>query len=359
MTEPALTTGPVLVVGTGLLGTSIGLALRDRGVEVLLHDVSPTAQALAADLGAGRPAYEGDVPALVVIATPVDVAGHLVAEYLDRYPYATVTDVGSVKNVVLAATGTSDMSRFVGSHPMAGREKSGPIAARTDLFAGRPWVVVNSGRSSGDALAVVRCLAIDVGASPVTMDAATHDAAVALVSHMPQVMSSLVAARLRDADPAMLELAGQGLRDVTRIASSPPEMWTSILTANSEAVTTVLAALRADLDDVIGALDTVAAGSHATVAGAIAAGNTGVARIPGKHGSAAQSYEAVSVLVPDRPGELARLLTLMGDQGFNLEDLHLEHSPRQPMGVAVISVMPSVRTAFEEMLAAHGWRVAS
>ncbi|GAA2729457.1 prephenate dehydrogenase [Cellulomonas aerilata] len=367
---PVATRGPVRVVGTGLLGTSVGLSLATRGVDVVLHDSSRTAMYLARDLGAGRPATPDDDAdvRLVVVAVPPDITADVVRAELAAHPSAVVTDVASVKGYVLDELRASgvDLRRYVGSHPMAGRELSGPAAAVPDLFVGRPWVLTGTGEP--DAVLAVRTLATDLGAVPVTMDAAEHDAAMALVSHVPQVAASLVAGRLTDAPDAALSLAGQGLRDVTRIASSDPRLWTSILAANAGPVRDVLVALRADLDRVIDALghadlatgpETVAAGALGTVATTIAHGNTGVARIPGKHGGAHREYRVVTVLVPDAPGELARLLADVGDAGVNLEDLRMEHSPRHPMGMAAISVLPDRGDHLENELAARGWRLAS
>ena len=367
--SPVATTGPVRIVGTGLLGASIGLALATRGVDVVLHDSSRTALALARDVGAGRLPADDDAPVrLVVVAAPPDVTADVVIAELRAHPLAVVTDVASVKGAVLdelVAAG-ADLSRYVGSHPMAGRERSGPTAARADLFAGRPWVIAGSAHSSAAAVLAVRQLATDLGATPIAMEAREHDAAVAVVSHVPQVVASLVAARLTDAPATALDLSGQGLRDVTRIASSDAPLWTSILAANAAAVRSVLMDLRADLDVVIDALGD-ADGSHGTAAvgalGALArtvtAGNLGVARIPGKHGGAPRHYEVVTVLVPDAPGELARLFADVGDAEVNIEDLQLEHSPQQPVGLAMISVLTGRSEPLEMELVARGWRVAN
>jgi len=366
---PVATTGPVRIVGTGLLGASIGLSLMTRGVDVVLHDSSRTALALARDVGAGRLPSDGDdAVRLVVVAAPPDVTAEVVIAELAAHPQAVVTDVASVKGAVLdelVAAG-ADLSRYVGSHPMAGRERSGPTAARADLFAGRPWVIAESGRSSQDAVLAVRQLAVDLGATPVSMEAREHDAAVAVVSHVPQVIASLVAARLADAPAAALDLSGQGLRDVTRIASSDAPLWTSILAANAAAVRSVLMDLRSDLDVVIDALaeadaphGTAAVGALGALARTVTAGNLGVARIPGKHGGAPRHYEVVTVLVPDAPGELARLFSDVGDAGVNIEDLQLEHSPRQPVGLAMISVLTGRSEPLERELVARGWRVAN
>ncbi len=369
--EVAATRGPVRVVGTGLLGTSVGLRLTALGVPVQLADPSRTAVALARDLGAGRPAHQDDAPpALVVVAAPPDVTAPVVADELAAHPDAVVTDLASVKGHVLAELRTSgaDLTRYVGSHPMAGRERSGPSAAVPDLFLGRPWVLVDPGVARPAALLAVRALAGDLGAVPVVLTAQAHDEAVAAVSHVPQLAASLVAARLRDLDDAALGLAGQGLRDVTRIAASDPALWTSILAANAAAVRAVLGDLRDDLDGVLAALAAadrpaqdpdVAPGALATIARAIAAGNAGVARIPGKHGQVQRTYTALTVLVPDSPGSLARLLTEVGAAGVNLEDLQIEHAAGRPVGMATIWVLPDRAAHLTGELTARGWRLVS
>ncbi len=232
-----------------------------------------------------------------------------------------VTDVASVKGRPLAsllASGTDGLDRYVGGHPLAGRERSGAVAARGDLFVGRPWVLTPSQDARPDAVAVVRDLAVDLGAAPVVMPAADHDGAVARVSHVPQVAASLVAARLLDAEDGAVALAGQGLRDVTRVAASDPELWVQILGANAGPVAEVLRALRGDLDSVVAALEALAVdadapGARADLARALDAGVRGQARIPGKHGAAPQRFAVVTVQVPDRPGELARMLAAMGE----------------------------------------------
>jgi prephenate dehydrogenase len=240
---------------------------------------------------------------------------------------------------------------------MAGRERSGPVAGRGDLFGGRPWVVCEGDPA---AQAAVTDLALDLGAVPVRMSAAAHDEAVAIVSHLPQLASSLVAARLRSAPEQALALAGQGLRDVTRIAASEPAMWVQILAANAAPVAAVLREMHDDLGTVLQALESLAAsdcaaGARAGIARAVTAGNDGVARVPGKHGAAPTTYAVVTVVVPDRPGQLGRLFSDMGEVGVNLEDLHLEHSPGQPVGIAELSVLPTAREHLEAALAQRGW----
>jgi len=358
----------VRVVGTGLVGTSVGLGLTKLGVDVTLHDPSPSAAALARDLGAGRLPAAGDPPPdLVVVAAPPDVVADVIRRELAAAPTAVVTDVASVKSAVLRELATSgvDLRRYVGGHPLAGRERSGPVAARDDLFDGRPWVLTPAEDTDPAAVALVRTVATALGAAVSTMGAAEHDEAVAVVSHVPQVAASLVATRLRELPERAVALAGQGLRDVTRIAASDPGLWTQILAGNAPAVARTLHALRDDLDAVLRAVDALAAderpegapGARAAVAGLVAGGNEGQARIPGKHGAAPTAYAQVPVLVPDRPGELARLLHDVGQAGINLEDLRLEHSQGRPMAVAEIAVLPAAAAPLVAALTARGWTV--
>ncbi|NHN57008.1 prephenate dehydrogenase [Calidifontibacter sp. DB0510] len=355
----------VHVVGCGLIGTSIGMALSRKGFQVTLSDASPTAVALARDLGAGMPASAADAaPDVVVVAAPPDVAASVVVDQLTAYPSAVVTDVASMKAKVLddVAEAGADLTRYVGSHPMAGRERSGAVAARADLFEGRTWVVCPGPASSPRAAAEVEQIARATGAATVTMGAEEHDEAVAAVSHLPQVAASLVAARLRDLPDDALALCGQGVRDVTRIAESDPMLWTQILAGNAAAVAPVLDRMAADLDAVRQAVSALGAesradGARGVVAKAIADGQLGHARIPGKHGSAPTAYATVIAVVPDRAGALARLFQDVGDAGINLEDLRLEHGVGAQVGLAELSVLPAVAERLREVLSHKGWSV--
>jgi len=353
--------GSVRIVGAGLLGTSIGLALTKLGIDVSIESASPASQALAVDYGAGRAAAEGDQPSLVVVCVPPDVTARLVIENLNKFPNAIVTDVASVKSSIfdsLAAAG-ADTSRFVGSHPMAGRERGGAMSGRADLFVGRPWVITPSASNQADSIKLIEDLALDLGAVPVVMAAVQHDQAVALVSHVPQLISSLLAARLIDADAAEIALAGQGLRDTTRIAASDPSLWLQILTANSASVAEILRSFQDDLGKLVDALESPSQpGSLSVLNGALEAGNRGVDRIPGKHGAKATQYAQVVAMIDDRPGQFAKLLTDIGEIGINLEDVKLEHSPGAQIGLVEVYVLPEVGAKLASELASRGWRIA-
>ncbi|MCO4256650.1 prephenate dehydrogenase [Pseudarthrobacter cellobiosi] len=354
--------GPVVVIGTGLLGASIGLGLRGRGVPVFLSDPSPTNQAVAVDIGAGQPLDQlGDeAPELVVVAAPPDVTADVVARALADYPDSGVVDIASVKAAILAELGGrgADLTRYVGTHPMAGREKSGPVAARGELFTSMPWVVCPGPESSAAAVQTARSLASDLGAVVSQFTADEHDEAVALVSHLPQIMSSLLASRLQGTPLHALSLAGNGLRDVTRIAASDPTLWVQILGGNAGKVVEILYGVREDLNRLIGTLEEpLAPGARLDLAQLISEGNAGQARIPGKHGGPPQAYSWLTVLVDDRPGQIAQLLTEIGEIGVNVEDLRLDHSSGQNVGMVELSVLPNKHDHLIEALNDRGWRV--
>lgn len=369
----ATVSGPVLIIGAGLLGASIGLGLAAQGVETWVSDISPTTEAVAADIGAGaslarRTAEIGaervhaDLdPQLVVVATPPDVTAPTVERALADYPEAVVLDIASVKEPILLAlrrTG-ADLSRYIGTHPMSGREKSGPVAARGELFISRPWVICEHDDVAQETVRLARGLALDLGSNVAYMDVREHDATVALVSHVPQVMSSLLASRLRETPLESLGLAGQGLRDTTRIAGSDPGLWVQILSANAGPVVETLYGVREDLDRLIATLEhPTADGSRLDIAELMTQGNDGVARIPGKHGGAPKAFSALTVLVDDTPGQIARLLAEIGEIGVNIEDMRMEHSQGQPVGMVEISVIPKAHEQLIQELTERGWKIA-
>lgn len=361
----------IVVIGTGLIGTSIALAMRDRGAEVLLSDRDPASLRLAVELGAGAPLPDdaSELGAdLAVLAVPPAAVATTLLDAQKRGLAAVFTDVASVKaRPMLDAIDLGcDLRDYVAGHPLAGRERSGPAAARGDLFVGRPWALCPTPATAPAAVAAVTALARACGAEPLTVDAAEHDRAVALVSHGPHVVSAAMAARLEEAGRVPLGLAGQGVRDVTRIAASDPQLWVGILTANAEPVADVLEAVATDLA-VAASMLRAGAGAGAGSAGADAAagmvgdllrrGVTGRGRIPGKHGGRPSSYAVVSVLIPDRPGELALLFQAAGVAGVNIEDVVIEHSPGRPVGVAELSVRPEAADRLAEALRARGWSV--
>ena len=399
--------GSAVVVGTGLIGTSVALALSEQGVSVWLTDHDPAAARLAADIGAGQvlpeplgapePAQAGPVSGtpprrrpkeppgrgaekphgpwadLAVLAVPPAAVAPSLAAAQARHLARWYTDVASVKALPLrqARELGCDLASFVPGHPLSGRERSGPAAARADLFLGRPWVICPGPQNPPEAVEAVLELVRCCQAEPVQAGADEHDLWVALVSHAPHVVAAAMAARLTDAPGGALGLAGQGLRDVTRIAGGDAGLWTQILAANAAPVARILADVAADLAAAAEALAEdgapQAAGDGAPqpaeypamkqLAGLLDAGSAGVARIPGKRGAPARDNAVVQVVIRDQPGELARLFQVAGESGVNIEDIGIEHSPGLPVGVAELTVRPDAVARLTRALAAAGWPV--
>jgi prephenate dehydrogenase len=367
MTVPAR----VLVSGTGLIGTSVALALREKGTEVFLSDADPATAKLAADLGAGVVVPDlrdaKGIAEIAVLAMPPALVGRELAFAQDCGVADVYTDVASVK--VLPAQQARDLgcdlSCYVPAHPLAGRERHGPAAAQSDLFLGRTWALCPLPETSGDAVTAVTALAVACGADPVVTDPETHDRWVALVSHAPHLVAAAMAARLAPSGvPAeALRLAGGGLRDVTRIAAGDSALWTQILSANAGPVAEVVAAVAEDLAAVARLLarqprGTQGAGAGvAAVTGLLDRGRAGNSRIPGKHGGKPRNFTVVQVVIADQPGELSRLFAAAGAAGVNIEDIRLEHSPGLPVGVAELSVRPDQAGTLLDAMEAGGWPV--
>ncbi len=346
-------TADVLVVGTGLIGTSLGLALHGDA-DVVLADTDPEALATAVVRGAGRPWDGAEGVRVAVVATPP----RAVADQVRRVqPYArTCTHVSSVQAPVQAALEQAgcDLSAVCGSHPMAGRERGGAAMGLASLFAGRAWALCPSEETSEVARRDVEELVRAAGGEPVLLDPARHDAAVALVSHLPQVAASALAAQLLRGGHDAAALAGPGLQDSTRIAASDPELWRELLALNASGVAPLVRALAQDLAGLAEALE---AGADAPVAALLERGNRGRALVPVKRGERDAAFDAVAVSVPDAPGQLAALLVTAGDAGVNVEDVRVDHVPGRPRGVIELAVRSSAREALGTALRAAGWDV--
>jgi prephenate dehydrogenase len=267
-------------------------------------------------------------------------------------------DIGSVKTKSLLEVSQSVVptTRFLATHPMAGREVGGAQSARADLFRSRSWIYIPTDLDGTpvdpDLVAAGLWLIETLGASPVAMSADKHDRAVALVSHLPQVTASLLAAQLLAADSELLELAGAGLRDTTRIAASSPALWDEILSSNSDELLPLLISLQSDLGAFIERL-----GSSASVGDLIEAGNLGRSKIPGKHGGAAREYALLPVVIEDKPGQLAALFDECAGAKVNVEDLTIEHSPGQYTGLITLALSVKDAQILEDHLLKSGWSV--
>ncbi|MFJ5687490.1 prephenate dehydrogenase [Streptomyces sp. NPDC093099] len=355
-----------VVIGTGLIGTSAALALAGRGVTVHLSDHDPARARTAAALGAGTDeAPEGRVDLAIIAVPPTHVAATLSSAMRNGMARGYL-DVASVKGGPrreLEALGL-DLTAYIGTHPMAGKERSGPLAATADLFDGRPWVLTPTRDTDTEVLNLALELVALCRAVPVVMDADAHDRAVALVSHTPQLISSMVAARLEEADETAVRLCGQGIRDVTRIAASDPGMWVEILSANPGPVADVLAGVAADLGETVEALRALQSsdaekrrGGAAGIEDVLRRGNAGRVRVPGKHGAAPATYEVVAVLISDQPGELARIFADASRAGVNVEDVRIDHATGQQAGLVQLMVEPSAAPVLSAALRERGWSI--
>jgi prephenate dehydrogenase len=351
--EPLLE-GPVLVVGAGLIGASVAMALTSAGVETYVRDLDPKVAHVAAARGAGANTRPPDDVCLVVVATPPDDVGRAVVGALAAYPRAVVTDVSSVKAQPLAYVQASgvDASRYVGGHPLAGSERSGPMASAPDLFTGRAWAVVVRDDCDPDAVRMVRALVQACGATAVDMATDDHDLAVARTSHLPHLVAALTAGALAGAPEHHLALSGQGVRDVTRIAAGDPQLWRQIVLANADTLGRLLREVRDGIDELV---TSVSGRDGSRVEAILQAGVAGTAAIPGKHGGPALSLATVTVAIPDEPGALARLFADAGDAQVNIEDLRIDHDPARQFGLVEIDVAEDRAEPLLEALRARDW----
>jgi prephenate dehydrogenase len=347
----------VLIIGAGLIGTSVGLALVRAGYGVFLQDQSLEHLQVAENMGAGRALASYDVPDLVVLAVPPGQLLEVTEVASNKYVNATFTDVCSVKTQPVADIETISgiRGRFVGGHPMAGRETSGPQGARADLFVDRPWILTPTPDVHPERIALVRTMAESCGAVVSTMTAAAHDRAVALTSHTPQLLASLMAGLIAKAPATDIQLSGQGLRDLTRIAGSNPELWDEILQSNATEVDAVLESFGEHLASVRTALQ---AGS--SLREMLHVGNAGKSRIPAKHGGPVRSEDAVvSVSIDDRQGALARLFAAAADAEISIEDVRIDHLLGRELAIVDLSVRPESAQLLRDLLASGGWQVRS
>jgi prephenate dehydrogenase len=350
------------VVGSGLIGTSIGLAAGAAGWQVWMDDADPDRRRLAGQVGAGE-AWDPDVGSvdLAVVAAPPAVTGELTVGLIRANLASTVSHVCSIQSLPRHDVETSGapMARFVGSHPIAGRERSGPHHASADLFRDRPWIVCPAPDTAEDAVAIVERLAVDCGGLVSRMSDADHDQLLARLSHVPQLVASALAGSVTGLDVAQVALAGAGLRDTSRLADSDPTLWTEIVEGNRDAVA---AALREVVEPLRGLLNTLdESGSHASdqVRLLLEAGRAGRSLLGGKHGSVAVRWASVAVVVPDSPGKLARLLADAASCGVNVEDIRVDHAPGQPVGMVELDVRPEGRETLQRALEGQGWTVTS
>jgi prephenate dehydrogenase len=269
-------------------------------------------------------------------------------------PQSTFIDVGSVKNeVVLHVESISGLSkRFVPTHPMAGREIGGAGSARADLFQGRSWILTPSADLQPQSKDLALKLIAHLGASPIELSATDHDQAVAKISHLPQIAASLIAKQLTGTPAEWMELAGQGLRDTTRIAGSDESLWKEIIYSNRAELEQLLINLQNDVAQMIESLD-----NPEEIARLMAQGRAGKALIPGKHGGKAREYWYLPIVIDDKPGQLGAIFNECAAMEVNVEDLNIEHSPGQLSALITLALSENDATKLSNHLIAIGWNV--
>lgn len=351
----------IAVIGTSLIGTSIAMAAAHGGDRVRGYDLDPRVAAIAAErAGIERaPTLEACVEdaTLVFVATPVELVSRLVVQALDANDGATVADVASVKSHValeVQAKAGSRVGRFVPSHPMGGSERTGPEHASPAILDGAVWVLTPSAATERSAVGRLEAWISRAGARPVTMNPERHDRLIAVVSHLPQVVATtLMALASTDeaSDPEVLRLAAGGFRDLTRLAASDPALWSGILLANREAVTTALdryAERLAEMRALVASRDAEAIAS--VFSEAKAARLTLAAKAKVRAGVA-----ILQLPVPDRPGVLADVTSAMGAVDVNIEDLQIVHSPEGGRGTLHLTVAADEAEPAVTALRSHGF----
>ena len=343
--------GKVRIVGSGLIGTSIGLGLVQRGIAVEMVDSDPLAQGLARDLTGGVVVAD---PELVILALPTSALSQVIQSEINLNPQSTFMDVGSVKSEVVLQVKTFPglSTRFLPTHPMAGREIGGAGSARADLFQGRSWILTPEADCAPESKNLVLELITILGATPIELSAEDHDAAVAKISHLPQIAASLVAKQLTGTPAEWMELAGQGLRDTTRIAGSDEKLWKEIIYSNRAEISELLISLQNDLTQMIKSLD-----DPTKIADLIAAGRDGKALIPGKHGGKAREYSYLPIVIDDKPGQLGAIFNECAAMQVNVEDLNIEHSPGQLSALITLSLSADDADKLSAHLTSIGWNV--
>jgi len=349
------------IVGTGLIGASIGLALRRDGVVVRGVDRDPARAAEAARRGAidetapdvAGVAADAD---LVIVAVPVGQVADLVVEALDAGA-PVVTDVGSVKAPIVDAVEAARpdrAARFVGGHPMAGSEQDGVEGADPDLFIGTTWVFTPTERTDAAAFSTVRRVLAPLGAEALAVTPADHDRLVAVVSHVPQLAATTLmdVAANGQAEPAtLLRLAAGGFRDMTRVAAGHPAIWPDICVANRDQI---VAALDGYLDALGEVRTLVAAQDRPALLALLERARAARQQLP-VGPVAVEALVELRVPVPDRPAVLAEVTTLAGSMGINIADIEIVHSVEGGGGILVLLVPARDVAAFEEALTGRGY----
>jgi prephenate dehydrogenase len=341
------------VVGTGLIGASVGLALRDRGWHVTGRDRDLRQAERALTRGALDAVGDDPDADLTFVATPVGAVAAEAATALKGG--GVVTDVGSVKASIVEAV---DHPRFVGGHPMAGSEQEGLAGADPHLFSGAVWALTPVEGTDAGAHSLVRSVVTSLGAEVLELPPEHHDVLVAVVSHVPHLAAATLmrlAADRAQEHRALLRLAAGGFRDMTRVAAGHPGIWPDICVENRQAIVKLLG----QFEEALSAMrELVAGGDRAGLLAALEQARAARTSLPVRaagHGPLAE----VRVPVPDRPGVLAEITTLATQLGVNIADLEIAHSAEGQAGVVILVVDVEPVDELCGALAARGYHPAA
>jgi prephenate dehydrogenase len=339
-----------VVVGTGLIGGSIGMALRARGWHVTGRDRDEARARRAMELGALDAVGDDPSAEVVFVATPVSAIAEEVAAALSSG--AIVTDVGSVKAPLAAAV---THPRYVGGHPMSGSEQEGVEGADPELFEGATWVLTPTATTDPEAYARLQSVVTSLGADVVALPPERHDELVAVVSHVPHLTAAslmCLAAAGAEEHAALLRLAAGGFRDMTRIAAGHPGIWPDICAENREAIVDVLDRLVAALTDV---RRVVADADRPGLLRMLEAARAARTNLPAR-AARPEGLVEMRVPVPDRPGVLAEVTTLASELSVNIVDLEIAHSAEGERGVLVLVVDADAADVLRAGLQGRGFR---
>ena len=332
----------VAIVGTGLIGASVGLAARRSGVaDVAGWDPDEAHLAAAAERGAVEPAADLVTAlagaGLAVVAAPVAALPAQVRAVLDAAPSGcTVTDVGSTKGAVVAAA--AGEARFIGGHPICGSEARGPERATAELFDGATWFLTPSATTEPERYKLLHGFVSSLGSIPVAVDADAHDRLVAITSHLPHALANVLlnqagAERVEGHEP--LAAAGGSLRDMTRVAGANPRIWVDIFLENRVAVAEALAEHRRRVEQLEAAL---AAGDAGFLARWIGEASGNRRRLLETAYDDPGELQRLRVHVPDRPGVIAGIAQALGAERINIADFDLQHLSSERGGTLTILV---------------------
>jgi len=343
----------IRIIGAGLIGTSIALGLKTRSFAVSIEDEQPDVEKIAQNL-----IGQSDIPPkpdLIIVATPIGAIAATIKALAITYPNATFIDIGGLKSdVLLEIERFPDIARrFCSTHPMAGREIAGPLAARGDLFQGRIWIYTPAVGCAEVVIEQALAVITELGGIAVELDGKTHDQVIAAISHLPQIVSSLLSYSLDELPEEHLKLAGQGLKDVSRLAASNPDLWAELLHANRAVLVAYIDKLSKGLND----LSTSLANDDLRKTHEIlSVARENHRRIPGKHGGKKRDYWYLPIVIDDKPGQLALIFDACAEVSANVEDLVIEHTPGQESGLVTLALSRDDAFRLHEQLSSNGWK---